>query len=334
MKKAFVLAFAIALGGCSSVSMKPVDISERYNNFIQKNYTTETVCLRCVGNNIRNLQKHYRLKRIAIAVGDIPDLTGKYDYDEGRVVTNGAENMAITALHRINWPKVVDRTNLTISEYELRNAQARLLGDGKITRIGNNVVNYRLVKSGQIVGSDYYITGAITELDYNIGSGGQLLGISGVEAGKRVCIMNVAIDLKLTNTRTTVIVRNVSLKKRLVGYETTAGVFKFFGTELVTIDAGKKSNEPLHFAIRTIIEHGVADLVGSLYGLDTSKWHYNENYARSFQDEWITNPIGVANALCPVTYKPKVMKKRVRNNVSKVERDCYKKTRSRVVCNK
>lgn len=298
------------LGGCSSTSIRPVDISATHDNLIENNYTTATVCLKCVGNEIRNLQKTNKVKRVSIAIGDIPDLTGKYDYDEGRPVTNGAENMAITALHRIGWPRVVDRSDLTIHKFELENAKSKLLSDGIITKIGGKELNYRLIHSGELVGSDYYITGAITELDYNIGSGGTLLGVSGIEAGKRVCVMNVAMDLKLTNTKSSVIVRNVSLKKRLVGYETTAGVFKFFGTELVTVDAGKKKNEPLHFAIRTIVERGVADLVGSLYGIDTRPWHY-ENAPEGLLGGWVRNPYGVANMICPLEYRGKNELKRV-----------------------
>ena len=63
--------------------------------------------------------------------------------------------------------------------------------------------------------SDYFITGGLTEVNYNIASGGYQIGASNVGIKRRYNGMNVATDLRLVDTRTLRVVKTVSLQKQI-----------------------------------------------------------------------------------------------------------------------
>jgi outer membrane protein OmpA-like peptidoglycan-associated protein len=65
-----------------------------------------------------------------------------------------------------------------------------------------------------------------------------------------------------------VIAKTVSLQKQIIGQEVGAGVYRFFGNDLVDINVGNKSQEPLQLGVRTTIEHGVIELISAVAGVD------------------------------------------------------------------
>src|SRR5690606_32223161 len=77
-------------------------------------------------------------------------------------------------------------------------------------------VSLRNLTAGQYYGSDYYIVGGITEVNYAIRTGGAELGVSLFEAGKRYYVMNVAAVLRLVNTRTLRVEKTVSVQKQII----------------------------------------------------------------------------------------------------------------------
>ena len=204
---------------------------------------------------------------VRMSVGQFPDLTGKFsNYDGGYKLTQGAQQMVQTALGRFDQVETVERIDPGVFQFEMELANSKLLGDGKITNIGGTKVNYRPLLSGSVLGSQYFVTGAITELNYNIFSGGAYIGIDSIGVGRRQYVLSVAVDMRIVETQTLRVVGSTTLQKQVVGYETKADVFRFANGDniFINFDAGSKGQEPIQLAVRSVIEAGLANLMGEL----------------------------------------------------------------------
>jgi curli production assembly/transport component CsgG/holdfast attachment protein HfaB len=155
---------------------------------------------------------------------------------------------------------------------ELRYANNRLIGDEGPG--GAEDVQYRRIIAGQVPGSDFYIVGGITEVNYNIRSGGFDLAagqantdtpLSTAFAGKAY-VMNVAIDLRLVQTTTLEVVDVVSYQKQIVGREISAGIFDFLNGNVFDFSAGEGGLEPVQLAVRALIERATVEFMANLYG--------------------------------------------------------------------
>jgi curli biogenesis system outer membrane secretion channel CsgG len=223
------------------------------------------------------LGKYVPDTKYVVGVAAIADKTGKFSLDDGGFkVTQGPDLMVVSALAKTNAVSLVERLDTRILEWELNYANDKVLGDGPRvvnTPEGQQQVNYRGIFPGVLVGSDYYIIGGVTSLDYNISSGGLEASISGIGGGYREFRLLVGIDLRLVDTRTSRIVATSSQQKQILGFETEAGVFRFFDDILVDINAGAKVNEPMGLGVRAVIERAVFDLVTQLYGLPYGECH-------------------------------------------------------------
>ena len=224
-------------------------------------YSTALVCL-------SSYARQYGLHAPHIAVGRIADYTGKAEDNGGRAVTQGASLMAISALAKAGVP-LVERYDTSVSELELKYANNKLISDGT----EGPTKAYRQIVAGQVPGSDFYIVGGITELNYNIksagfdGQGGKqdVTKGSGELTGKEY-VMNVALDLRLVETKTLEVVDVVSYQKQIIGREIGAGFFKFFNTNVINVSAGEGALEPVQLAVRALIERGVAEMTANIYG--------------------------------------------------------------------
>ncbi|MCZ9335816.1 CsgG/HfaB family protein, partial [Klebsiella pneumoniae] len=75
---------------------------------------------------------------------------------------------------------------------------------------GPEDTQYRRILAGQVPGSDFYIVGGITEVNYNIRSGGFDAAVGEVDSDRpgsgiathRTYVMNIAMDLRLVQTTT------------------------------------------------------------------------------------------------------------------------------------
>ena len=121
-------------------------------------------------------------------------------------------------------------------------------------------------------------------MNYNIHSGG--LGVFAACAGisKRTIVINVALDLRVVNSRTFDVPYVVSLQKQIYGMEVDANLFRFFGTQLVGFDAGSIKNEPIQLGVRSVIEMAVYQIMTDFLGLPKSdrcrlvEANFNSNY--------------------------------------------------------
>ena len=211
-----------------------------------------------------------------IAVGRIADMTGKSDQVTGTQLTQGASLFAMTAFAKAG-ERLVERYDTAVPEIELRYAGGKLLSDTP-DQAGKDAENYRHVAVGQIAGSQYYLVGGVTELNANLRSGG-LDGTGGAvnplnpkgSLQATTYVMNVAVDLRLVDTRSQEVVKLVSYQKQVVGRQISLGVFDFFNGNILDLSGGAGGAEPAHLAVRALIERGVFEFVSGLYGLKDPK---------------------------------------------------------------
>jgi curli biogenesis system outer membrane secretion channel CsgG len=125
-----------------------------------------------------------------------------------------------------------------------------------------------------VPGTDFYIIGGITEVNYNIRSGGFDMAAGQVNsdaplstafAGKAY-VMNIGIDLRLIQTTTLEVVDVVSYQKQIIGREISAGVFDFLDGNVFDISAGDGGLEPVQLAVRALIERATVEFMANLYG--------------------------------------------------------------------
>ncbi len=262
---AAVIAAGLMLGACVS----PIAGSDgRYaapigNSPVVSNETPYSAGLRCLAGYAMAAGRPLR-----VAVGQIADYTGKEEYEGGRRVTQGAALMAMSALSKTG-VNLVERFDTSVAELELKYANNRLIGDGRANP------SFRAITAGQFPGSDLYLVGGITELNYNIrsvgadafGSDPATQGAKG-QLGYKAYVMNVAIDMRLVNTNTLEVVDVISYQKQIIGRELSAGVFDFLNGTIIDVGVGERALEPIQLAVRSVIERGVLEMVSRQLGVD------------------------------------------------------------------
>jgi curli biogenesis system outer membrane secretion channel CsgG len=205
-----------------------------------------------------------RATPIRIAVGEIPDRTGKFSYEAaegGSKVTQGAEAMVISSLGALGRSvRVMDRSDTKVEDAELNLANHALINDGGAYA--------RKVVGGMIEGSDYAIHGKISGISYNFATNGAELFVDNIGLGKRIFVMNVRTDMFITDVKTYEILYTATINKQVYGQETEAGIFSFFGKSLVNLNAGGKSQEPIDLAVSAAMDRGVVELIGDVTGAD------------------------------------------------------------------
>ncbi|MBN8529768.1 MAG: holdfast anchoring protein HfaB [Caulobacterales bacterium] len=269
LKLGAALSALALLSGCVSTSAGPSGLyaAPIGNAPVTANPTPYSTALYCLADYARR----YSLPSPRIAVARISDYTGTVSADGGRQVTGGASLMAMSALAKAG-ASMVERYDTSVSELELRYANNKLIGDAGAGGAEDN--QYRRILAGQVPGSDFYIAGGITEVNYNIRSAGFDAGMgevdtnrggSGVIAGK-VFVMNVAIDLRLIQTTTLEVVDVISYQKQIIGREVSAGVFDFLNGNVFDVSAGSGGFEPIQLAVRSVIERATIEFMANLYG--------------------------------------------------------------------
>ena len=256
-----VAAVAMALGGCVS----PVPLAHGPYTApiggapVISNETPYSNALRC-------LSRYTAQRPLRIAVGQIADYTGKAESDNsGRKITQGAALMAMSALSKAGVP-MVERFDTSVAEMELKYSNNKLITDD--AKPGD----YRKILAGSIPGSNYYLVGGITELNFNIHSIGASGDGGGVAtnalkgtAGASLYVMNIGIDLRLIDTSTLEVVDVISYQKQIIGRQISAGVFDFLGQNFFDASLGESALEPIQLAVRSTIERAVLEMTSRLY---------------------------------------------------------------------
>ncbi|PTD27833.1 CsgG/HfaB family protein [Sphingomonas fennica] len=264
----------LALPGCVAMQQQrlaPGEAPVLQGPAVRDNRTPMDAPLACLASQIRAGGR----KPFVIAVGDVRDYTGKYSINEGNAITQGGALMVSSALGKLGSAvRLAERFDPTIAERELGYTDRRQLGDGSAHDIpgpeGPRNVPWLPYFGGSITASDYFIVGGVTELNYDIRSGGAEVAVGNVGPKVRTYTQSVAIDLRIVDTRSLLVVRTISLAKQFTGYETGFGVFRFFGSDLFDINVGAKGQEPLQLGIRTALEEATLRLVSTVARVDPS----------------------------------------------------------------
>jgi curli production assembly/transport component CsgG/holdfast attachment protein HfaB len=79
--------------------------------------------------------------------------------------------------------------------------------------------------------------------------------------------MNIAMDLRLVNSRTLEVVDVISYQKQIVGREIGIGLFDFLNGNVFDVSAGSGALEPLQLGVRALVERAVVEMSANLYGM-------------------------------------------------------------------
>lgn len=296
-----------ALAGCTSMqglSFAQGEAKVLIGPPVRENRTPMDAPLSCVAGQLPGLPH----KPLVVAVGDIRDYTGKYSVSEGNAVTQGGALMVASALGKLEGRvRIAERFDPTIAERELGYTDRRQLGDGTVHDLagpsGKQTVPWLPYYGGSIAASDYYIVGGITELNYDIRSGGLQTGVGSIGPKHRTYTQSVAVDLRIVDTRSLLVVRTVSLTKQFTGYETGFGIFRFFGSDLFDINIGAKGQEPLQLGIRTALEEATVRLLGAVARIDVGPCLAKSGWAETAATSPADTGLPVASRL-PATGDP------------------------------
>ncbi len=213
-----------------------------------------------------------KIDPLSVSVGEVRDYTGKSSINEGMYITQGGALMVMSALgHLSPSVRIHERFDPRIAELELIYGDKRQLGDGQMYGVPGNGglqrVPWTPYFGGTIMSSRYFIVGGITEVNWNIQSGGIQAYINQIGPAARVFTANIAADLRIVDTKSLVVLHAVSLQKQVTGHEVEANIFNFYNNRLFDISAGTKSQEPIQLAVRTTLELGVLELLQSVSGV-------------------------------------------------------------------
>lgn len=267
--RGLVLCAAILpLLGCATVKMQQVGEGEAPTVLgppVRSNRTPLEPAFTCMGDQIRARTP----SPLVVAVGDIRDYTGKYNINEGNAITQGGSLMVYSALGKLNRAvRIANRYNYDVAQIELNFLNQRVLGTGQPQVLVENgqprEVPWIPYYGGSVIASDYFITGGITELNYNVQSAGAEFRVSQIGPKARVFTLNIGVDLQIVDTKTLIVEDTVSLSKQITGFEVGFDVFRFFDTSLYDINIGNKSEEPLQLGVRSTLEDAVLQLISSV----------------------------------------------------------------------
>jgi hypothetical protein len=121
-------------------------------------------------------------------------------------------------------------------------------------------IKWGIQTPAKLIPSDYFVTGSINSLDF-IPGGGVDISIAGVGPSYSQNRILVSLDLAMTETKTGLIVSNVSLQKQIFANDINFGIGRFFGTTLTAINAGVREREALHYSLRQMLNLATFDLL-------------------------------------------------------------------------
>jgi len=275
---AALFALGLSLAGCASQSLRmqgPESAPIVRGPAITDNSTLLEPMYACYRDALRGARRFPGADPgpMSISVGEVRDYTGKSSINEGAALTQGGTLMVMSALGRLAPAvRIHERFDPRVGELELIYADRRQLGDGRAYGVPGPAGQMQRVPwlpyaGGTIMRSRYFIVGGITELNWNVQSGGVEGLVNGVGPAARVFTASIAADLRIVDTSSLVVLRTVSLQKQVTGHEVGINIFRFFGSRLFDISAGLRNQEPIQLAVRATLEIGVLELLASVSGV-------------------------------------------------------------------
>jgi len=201
--------------------------------------------------------------KIVTAVYNFRDQTGQYKpvpaSNFSTAVTQGATSFLLTALRDSGWFIPVEREGLQ-----------NLLTERKIIRATEKNINENF-ELPPLMPATVVIEGGIVGYDSNVktgGAGARYLGIGGSEQYRQD---QVTINLRMINTRSGEVLDSIMTTKTVFSQEISTGVFRFIEfKELLEIEAGMTTNEPVQVCVMAAIESALIHLIAN--GLKNNNW--------------------------------------------------------------
>jgi len=239
-RKAFALAALMVttiLSGCTnSAYTAGRHVQPATGSPVNNNDTPYSACL-------AQLALTKSAHKPVFTIGQISDKTGQRAYDgnsDSTALTQGVSEMMISAFYKTRQVSLTERLDMGVGLAEQKLIEQRAI-KGRTRPMA-------------VQPADFMVLGALTELNYNIVSGGARLFVAGVGGGLRSAVINVGLDVRVVDVRTFKTVYVTSLQKQIVGHEVEGGVYRFFDHNLVEFDAGAVKNEPLQLGVRSVVE--------------------------------------------------------------------------------
>lgn len=281
-KIAFIIAMAASASACTTLPsfskaeyVSPFDGASVVENTTR--YSSALECLKPMIGGRGPSEKRF-------AVGRVSDFTGKEDLVNGKRISQGAALMVISALAKTGVP-IVERFDTSIADMELKYADNKLITDNPEGKA------HRQILSASLPGSDYHIVGGITEVNYNIRSGSLETSFRFIGAAARYFVMNVAVDLRVVNTKTLEVVNTQSLQKQIIGTELNGGYFRLFSDGLADVNAAERTQEPIQKGLRMVIEHAVFKMMTEMNNVPAANCSKMTTAATTTPAKQAINPI-------------------------------------------
>ncbi len=252
-----LLALGLLIGGASGGTTPPPSPAEVIQDMEAVLAAPETVLV-AVDNVTTASQLLAALpepqERIPIAIYAITDSTGQFKADGGAsstVVTQGSTEMLITALQRSRQFAILDRVRFgdLMNEQNLVSSSRIAPGQGP--------------ELGALTGTNYMISGSITEYQVSKETGGIGLIIAGRGGSSEYAKASVALDLRVTDLTTGEVIWAESLQGEIIGEKVGIQVFSFLGKNIVEFETGSGKQQVINLIVRTLLEEAVFKLVQS-----------------------------------------------------------------------
>lgn len=251
-----LLVLSMLIGGASGAKTPPTRTEAEIAQEMEATLAAPERILMSVSNITTASQLLAALpepeKKIPIAIYAILDNTGQYKADSGAsstVVTQGATEMLITAMQRSRQFTVLERVRFG----DLMNEQ-NLVSNGRI-KPGE------ALELGVLTGTQYMITGSITEYQVNKETGGIGLVIAGKGGSQEYARASVALDLRVVHLASGEVVWAESLMGEIIGEKVGIQLFSFLGKNIVEFETGSGKQEVINLVVRTLLEEAVFKLV-------------------------------------------------------------------------
>jgi len=235
-----LMALLTFLGGCESRPERAYDVAQPHTAAV-RNIGNFNEALRCMDDMFIAQGK----QDIYITTAGIPDATG--------LIATGTKEMFITAVSQMS-----------------AKSNAFHFVDYDPTQLDVQVLSEMVGLRKDFVAPNYYVRGAITQLDSNVLQSSASAGVSipGLDAainGNQI-VSVVSIDLNMAKLVTRQIMPGISASNSIAVVQTGKGadVGGFIGKAGLSLSVSLDKSEGFHQAVRDLIELSTIELLGKL----------------------------------------------------------------------
>ena len=273
MKILLTILLGIILSSCAA--NKQIDVYKGKSPYVEGTTTKE---------RLNALPKLDGQPQITVAVYRFTDKTGQRKPSTkfsqlSTAVTQGGSSFVIDALKEVSngdWFIVLEREGLDnlIKERQLiRSTRTEYDGEANVGNILKPLTFAGLIIEGSIVG-----------YDSNIQTGGNGARYLGIGISEQYRVDQVTVSMRVVAVQTGEILLTTNVTKTIASHSKGGDVFTFLdmNTKALEIESGVSVNEPVTYAIRSAIEHGVLEMV--YMGKDKGYWKFKEEKTKGIHN--------------------------------------------------